>query len=148
MAAQMEVPTPDSQDHRLLSLNLNPKETEITVEDVSSGPEERDRIISSTDGVLLDLKLEKCVHGKLNDSGDLASLLVFRLEPVSKGDGIVRLTRPLTISLEFEREIPQEQDVVEILRTGQNRSLGADVSEFLPLVEIAMQTTTHHLAYV
>lgn len=114
--------------HRLFSLQLGSGTTEDAAASGSSKLEIQTLRAHVRDGLMLDLRLETCVHGKLSNGKDFLSLIVFALQPVAQiGENIPSLSS-MTISLGFNREIPQEHDIIEVLETGKDGSLTAEVS--------------------
>lgn len=109
------------EPHRLFSFEYVPDATHHALTDVTPPSEARHTRLQ------LDLRLVNCVHGKLSHAAeDFASLLIFSLE--SRTDiGGSKSFQVLGINLEFDREIPRKDDSIEVLKTGEDESLGADV---------------------
>lgn len=127
--AQQPVPlASDSHPHHLLSLRVKREAKEITVEDGTINSSVAVEDASPNDGSLLDWKLETCVHGRLNNTGECASLIIFTLQLVAAADNLSWLGLPMTFSISLKRELLQAQDIIEVLRTGQDHSLRAEVS--------------------
>lgn len=135
MPAQTVSPITNGRGHHLPRLRVSPEAAGGTAEDVSLTFGAPNRSPDPNVSILLDIKLQTCVHGKLSSTGGFASLICFALEPAAAIDQTVWPTGSITISLNFERELKQEQDAIEVLKTGEDRSLTAEVSVFLPAVD-------------
>jgi hypothetical protein len=124
--SRAKLPAPES--YRLFRFEYDPNTTQYAAADAAPSFEVQDQKALAKDDLQLELRLETCVHGRLSPaSTDFASLLVFSLETTAQLGGSERLFEILGINLEFDREIPQENDYIEVLKTGEDESLGADV---------------------
>jgi hypothetical protein len=116
------------ESHRLFRFEYDPNTSQYAATDVTPSSDMQDQKALARDNLQLELRLETCVHGRLSHaSEDFASLLVFSLETTAQPGGSERLFEVLGVNLEFDREIPQENDYIEVLKTGEDESLGADV---------------------
>lgn len=113
---------------RLLSLQYNSQASDDDAQNVLSALEAQAQKAHVRDALMLDLRLETCFHGRLTDGGTFGSLLVLTVGPVAEIGEKSLSTGSMTVSLEFDREIRQESDGIEVLQTGEDCSLTAQVS--------------------
>ncbi len=116
------------EPHLLFSFEYDAEPADNAIENSAPLNGVREGHVSTSNRLQLDLRLETCVHSKLNAASEaFASLLVFSLDAAGHEADAKRLFRLESLDIEFHREVPRRDDQIEVSRTGEVASLIADV---------------------